>query len=148
MLARRKKKDLLFADKDMAMGGIETAQVNLLNNINYDKYNVTLILENKVGINLERINDKVIIKELKVSNNKITIIRKLINFIRKFNYMLINFYNYDFSCCYTTYSLSSNKIAKLSSLNNSIYVHSNYSDVYETKEEVLDFFNTRKIWEY
>ena len=47
MLARRKKKDLLFADKDMAMGGIETAQVKLLNNINYDKYNVTLILENK-----------------------------------------------------------------------------------------------------
>ena len=147
-LAKRKKRDLLFASKDLGMGGIETAQVNLLNYINYDKYNVTLVLERKYGVNLDKVNENVNIKELRVSDFKISIIRKLINFIRKFNYMIINYYNYDFSCCYTTYSLSSNKIAKLSSSNNSIYVHSNYSDLYETKEEVIDFFNNRKVEEY
>ncbi len=148
MLYKRKKKDLLFAGKDMGMGGIESAQTNLVNNINYNKYNVTLVLEEEKGINLNNVNELVNIKELKVSNCKISIIRKLINFIRKFNYMVLNYHNYDFSCCYTTYSLSSNLVAKLSSRNNSIYVHSNYSDLYDTKEEVLDFFNTRKVEEY
>ncbi len=148
MLYKRKKKDLLFAGKDMGMGGIESAQTNLLNNINYNKYNVTLVLEEEKGINLNNVNELVNIKELKVSNCKISIIRKSINFIRKFNYMVLNYHNYDFSCCYTTYSLSSNLVAKLSSRNNSIYVHSNYSDLYDTKEEVLDFFNTRKVEEY
>ena len=148
MLYKRKKKDLLFAGKDMGMGGIESAQTNLLNNINYNKYNVNLVLEEEKGINLNNVNELVNIKELKVSNCKISIIRKSINFIRKFNYMVLNYHNYDFSCCYTTYSLSSNLVAKLSSRNNSIYVHSNYSDLYDTKEEVLDFFNTRKVEEY
>ena len=148
LLQKRKKRDLLFASRDLEMGGIESAQVSILNNINYNKYNVVLYLENKKGINLDRLNENVIVRELKVSNFKIGIIRKIINFIRKFNFRLFNFYNYDFSCCYTTYSLSSNKIAKIASRNNSIYVHSNYNYVYETKEEVLDFFNTRKVNEY
>ncbi len=148
MLTKKKKKDLLFASRDLSLGGIESAQVNLLNNINYDKYNATLYLERKKGINLDYLNENVIVRELKVSDFKIGIIRKLINFIRKFNFRIINFYNYDFSCCYTTYSFSSNKLAKIASRNNSIYVHSNYTYVYETKEEVLEFFNSRKVYEY
>ena len=47
-LMKRNKKDLLFADKDLRIGGIESAQVNLINHIDFNKYNVTLILEEKL----------------------------------------------------------------------------------------------------
>lgn len=147
-LAKRNKKDLLFADVNLEIGGIENAQINLLNNINYNKYNVTLILEEKSGALLKRVNKNVTIKELKVSKNNNKVIRKTINLSRKLIFGLFNYDNYDFSCCYTTYSYSCNKIAKIASFNNAFYVHSNYKDVYETKEEYLEFFNSRTVDEY
>ena len=82
----------------MTIGGIETAQINLLNNINYNKYNVTLILEEKKGELLNKVNKNVIIKELKVSNNKNIFIRKITNYIRKLIYKIYNYHKYDFSC--------------------------------------------------
>ena len=45
-----KKKKLLFTAYSLEIGGIETALVNLLNRLDYDKYEVTLILEKKEGI--------------------------------------------------------------------------------------------------
>ena len=147
-LMKRSKKDLLFADKDLRIGGIESAQVNLINRIDFNKYNVTLILEEKHGELLKQLDSRVIVKELKVSNNKNTIIRKLINVTRKIIFSIFNYNNYDFSCCYTTYSYSSNKIAKTASQNNSIYVHSDYKYVYPDEKEFREFFDSRKVNEY
>ena len=146
--AKRKKKDLLFADKSMITGGIEKAQLNLLNNIDYKKYNVTVILEEKTGELLNKINNNVKIIELKVSNNNNVIIRKIINTYRKLIFKIFNYHNYDFSCCYTTYSYSSNKIAKIASSNNSFYVHSDYSNVYKDENDFRNFFDSRKVDEY
>jgi len=147
-LLPRIKKDLLFADKNMEIGGIETAQINLLNSLDYHKYNVTLILEEKKGTLLSKINSNVIIKELKVNNNEFVPLRKIINVSRKFIFKIFNYHNFDFSCCYTTYSYSCNKIAKLASKNNSFYVHSDYKNVYRKKEDFTMFFDTRKVSEY
>lgn len=147
-LSKRVKRDLLFTDKSMTIGGIETAQINLLNNINYNKYNVTLILEEKKGELLNKVNKNVIIKELKVSNNKNIFIRKITNYIRKLIYKIYNYHKYDFSCCYTTYSYSSNILAKISSINNAFYVHSDYKNVYHTNKEFREFFDSRKVEEY
>lgn len=147
-LAKRKKKDLLFTDKNLEIGGIETAQVNLLNSLDYKKYNVTLILEEKKGILLSRLNKNVKVKELKVSNNRIVILRKIINVTRKLIFKIFNYQNFDFSCCYTTYSYSCNKIAKLASINNAFYVHSDYSNIYKNESEFREFFDSRKVSEY
>lgn len=144
-LQTRKKKDLLFAINDLRVGGIETAIINLLNNINYKKYNVTLVMEEKTGVLLKDVNKNVKVEELKVSNNKNVIIRKGINFIRKLNFAILNYHNFDFSCCYATYSLSANKVALISSTNNSIYVHSNYNYIYKKESEFKTFFNCRNI---
>lgn len=144
-LQTRKKKDLLFAINDLRVGGIETAIINLLNNINYKKYNVTLVMEEKTGVLLKDVNKNVKVEELKVSNNKNVIIRKGINFIRKLNFAILNYHNFDFSCCYATYSLSANKVALISSTNNSIYVHSNYNYIYKKESEFKAFFNCRNI---
>ena len=56
--------------------------------------------------------------------------------------------NYDFSCCYTTYSYSSNKIARIASVNSALYIHSDYKHVFETEEEFREFFDTRNIYEF
>lgn len=144
-LSNSKKKRLLFAIKDLEIGGIETAIINLLNNMNYEKYDVTLIMEERKGTLLKNVNENVHIQELKVSNISNVIIRKSINMLRKLNYEILNYHNYDFSCCYTTYSLSSNKIALTASKNNSIYVHSNYRYIYKDKTEFKNFFNCRNI---
>ena len=143
--AKKEKKDLLFADKSMITGGIEAAQVNLLNNIDYKKYNVTLILEEKTGELLEKINKNVLIKELKVSTNNFVVIRKIVNACRKLVFKIFYYNTYDFSCCYTTYSYSSNKIARIASLNSSFYVHSDYSNVYKDEKEFREFFDSRKV---
>ncbi len=140
------KKKLLFTAYNLNIGGIETSLVNLLNNIDYSKYDVTLILERKEGILLNEINKNVIVKELKVSNFKISFIRKIINFIRKLLFSLKYKNKFDFSCCYATYSYSGNKLALIGSKNSSIYVHSNYKDLYKSDfKKFKEFFDSRNI---
>lgn len=147
-LIEKSKKDLLFASKFLNIGGIEIAQVNLLNSLDYNKYNVTLILEEKKGSLLSKLNENVKVKELKVSNCKITVLRKIINLSRQITFKIFNYHNYDFSCCYTTYSYSCNKIAQIASINNAFYVHSDYNNVYKNELEFKEFFDSRKITNY
>lgn len=138
------KKKLFFAAVDLNIGGIEKALVNLLNSINYEKYEVTLVLEKKEGPLLDMLNKNVIVKELKVSNNKIVFIRKIVNCFRKLIFKLQHNNKYDFSCCYATYSYSAVKLSLTASRNSSIYIHSDYTYIYK-KEEFYNFFNTHNI---
>ncbi len=147
-LAEREKKDLLFASKFLSIGGIEIAQVNLLNSLDYHKYNVVLILEEKKGSLLSNLNKNVVVKELKVSNFKVVTLRKVINLLRQINYKIFNYYNYDFSCCYTTYSYSCNKIAQISSKNNAFYIHSDYQNLYNNESTFKEFFDSRNVEKY
>ena len=146
-LVKKDKKDLLFTSYSLGVGGIESALINLLDRINYDKYNVCLVLEKKEGAFLSRINKNVVVKEFRVSENKNVILRKLINYTKRIMFTILNYKNYDFSCCYATYSYSGNKLSKISSSNNSIYVHSNYRYLYN-EEEFREFFDNRNIDEF
>ena len=140
------KKKLLFTANYLNIGGIEKALVNLLDNIDYEKYEVTLILEKKEGDLLDNINKNVIVKEIKVSNCRFSLIRKIINFLRKLKFRLFNNKKYDFSCCYATYSYSGNKLALIGSNNSMLYVHSNYVDLYKKSESrIHEFFDSRNI---
>lgn len=145
MLSKRKKKRLLFTSHNMEIGGIETALLRLLDNINYEKYDVDVILDEKRGILLNQTNKNVHVKELKVSSNQNILIRKTINCLRKFIFMIFNYHTYDFSCCYATYSLSGNKLSLMASKNNAFYVHNNYKYVYKRKEDTKNFFDNRHI---
>ena len=147
-LANRKKKDLLFTSHSLRVGGIENAQVNLLNRINFNHYNVTLVLEEQKGELLKRVSKKVNIKEVKVSNFKIVWIRKIINGTRKLIFNILNNQIYDFSCCYATYSYSGNVLAKMASKNNAFYVHSDYQYIYTEEKDYRQFFDSRKISDY
>ena len=146
-LGKRQKRDLLFASYSLEIGGIEKALQNLVNRIDKNKYNVTIVLEEKRGELLNKIDNNIIVKEVKVNNNKNILVRKTINYLNKQIYKIFNYKNYDFSCCYATYSKSSSKIALVSSNNNYLYVHSNYRHLYNN-EEFKKFFDERNINSY
>ena len=132
---KRKKKRLLFASFSMDLGGIERALVNLVNMLDNNKYDVEIVLEEKKGVFLDKINSNAIVRECKVSNNKMVVLRKLINASRKLFFKVINYHNYDFSCCYATYSYSSSKLALMASTNTAFYVQ---------RDSFLNYYNNLK----
>lgn len=147
-VVKKERKELLFTGANLNIGGIEKSLVNLVNKIDKDKYRVTIILEEKEGELLEKLDKSIEVKEFKVSNNKNKVIRKVVNVLRRCAYSIFNYHTYDFSCCYATYSYSGNKITRLSSLNNSIYIHSDYSYIYPDLEDFRRFFDTRDIYDF
>jgi glycosyltransferase involved in cell wall biosynthesis len=138
------KKKLLFCSYDLNIGGIETALINLLDNMDYDKYDIDLILEKKEGLLLDRLNKNVNVIEYRVSNSKNVVVRKFKNLFKKLFWILKNYHKYDFSCCYATYSLPCNMLAYYGSLNNSLYIHSNYKNIYD-ESGLRNFFDARRI---
>ena len=144
-LSKRKKKELLFAGYSLGIGGIEKAQINLIKYIDKEKYNITLVLEKKEGEFLEDLDKSVKVEELRVSEYPDKMIRKCINASRKLYFKLLNYHNYDFSCCYATYSYSANQVARIASSNNSLYIHSNYRMLYDSEKDFREFFDTRSI---
>ena len=137
-------KNIIFFAYDLNVGGIESALVNLLNHIDYNKYKVTLVLEHKRGDFLSSINSNVDVYEYKLSESKNIVYRKLYNFSKRMIWSFKNKNKYDFSCCYATYSLMGSKLAKIASKNSCIYIHSNYRNVYDI-EGCYKFFNQRDI---
>ena len=73
------KKKLLFTAYSLDIGGIETSLINLLKRLDYDKYEVTLILEKKEGLFLKEVPSEVKVLEYKISNDKNPVTRKLKN---------------------------------------------------------------------
>ena len=147
-VVKKERKELLFTGVNLNIGGIEKSLVNLVNKIDKDKYRVTIILEEKEGELLEKLDKSIVVKEFKVSNNRNKIFRKAVNLLRRCTYSIFNYHTYDFSCCYATYSYSGNKIARIASLNNSIYIHSDYSYIYPDLEDFRRFFDTRDIYDF
>ena len=137
-------KKILFTAYDLGIGGIEKSLINLLDNLNYNKYDVTLILEKKEGEFLNKLNKNVKVFEYRVSTNKNVLIRKSINFIKRLKFMIKNYHKFDFSCCYATYSIPGSKIALIASSNSVLFVHNNYKYTYDEKN-LRNFFDTRKI---
>ena len=53
------KKKILFTCFSLRVGGITSALINLLNNIDYQKYDVTLLLQVREGEFLKNLNPNV-----------------------------------------------------------------------------------------
>ena len=138
------KKKLFFALNNLDLGGIEKSMINLLNVLDYNKYDITILLQEKRGIFLDDVPKNVKIKEYKLFKCKIVIIRKILNRLKIIMYCLFNYHKYDYSCAYATYDIPSTIIARYLSKNNSIFVHGDYLIAYGEKG-FYQFFNDRKI---
>lgn len=141
-----KKKRLLFTSYYLDLGGIETALVNLLKMLDYNKYEVTLILEKKEGIFLNDVPKEVKVEEYRISSDKNVLLRKIKNRLKLWNFIRKNKNKYDFSACFATYSIPGSILARTSSKNNCMWIHSNYFHVYHQNEEQMKkFFHERKV---
>jgi glycosyltransferase involved in cell wall biosynthesis len=132
-----KKRKLLFAANDLVMGGIEKALITMLSAIDYKKYDVTLLLQSKSGILLDKVPKEVIIKQCIPSNNSSKIIRKIINNIKLIKRIISNYRKYDFSCSFAPYCILNSIIVRYASKNNYLWLHSNYYDLFQ--KNIIDF---------
>lgn len=137
-------KRIIFFSKDLNIGGMEKSLVILLNEL-VKSYDVTLVLENKTGVLLKRLEKKIDVKEYKISKSKNVLIRKLQNGFRRFSWWLKNNKKYDFACNYSTYSFWGSRLAQIASSNNALYVHSNYVQMLKNRNDVISFFENHKI---
>ena len=101
-------KKILFSAYSLDIGGIETALVTLLNYLANEKENcdITLVLEEKKGIFLNEINEKIKIIEYMPNKSKNIIKRKAINLTKRMMFYLKYHNKFDFSASFATYSIS------------------------------------------
>lgn len=143
-------KKLLFAAVTLDLGGIETALVTLLNELaKNNNYDITLVLEKKQGLFLNDLDKKIKIIEYTPNNNRIIVLRKLINLTKQFVFKFKYKNKFDFSCCYATYSNPDAFVARVASKNSVLWCHCDYlsyfyGDVSKTKE----FFEEKKYSEF
>ena len=143
------RKRILFASKDLSVGGMEKALVSLLSAIDKDLYDVTLVLEKAEGPLLPQLDKKVKVIEYKVSDFIIPPVRKAINLMRRTLFKFKHGGKYDFSCCYATYSIPCEKIAKIASENCALYVHSDYVGMYSgNHKKAKEFYDSVGIAGY
>lgn len=136
------KKKILFSAYSLDLGGIETALISLINYL-AEKYDITLVLEKKQGIFLNKVNRNIKIVEYKPSYSKIKPIAKCINLCKRVAFAVKFKNKFDFACSYATYCQMASVVARMASTNNALWVHNNYYDFFNKDlEEYRDFFDT------
>lgn len=132
-----KKKSLLITSKNMNLGGIERGLVSFLKVLDYDKYDVTLVLMNSDGEFLDNIPKKTKVKFLSdekwIFNNKnFNTLKKLfiwgiLNFPFLCKFVLKSENKYDFAIAFNGYSdIMDLYVAFSNSSKKYIWVHSNF----------------------
>ncbi len=138
-------KKVVFFSKNLNIGGMEKALVNLLNALS-EYYEVTLVLEEKTGILLKSLAKDIQVLEYQLSKNKIAFLRKIINMGKRIVWSLKYYHKFAFACNYATYSYIGSRLAQISSLNSALYIHSNYYGYFkENKEDYQNFFNNHHL---
>lgn len=137
----KKKKKILFSAYSLDIGGIETALISLLNYLcKTNKYEIILVLEKKQGILLNQLNENVKIIKYSPSYNKI--FGKVINAIKRLNFIVKYKNKLDASFAYATYCKMAVVTAQIASKNSNLWVHSSYLDMFNgNKNEYKKFFN-------
>lgn len=136
------KKKILFSAYTLDVGGIETALVNLLNNL-INKYDITLILERKQGIFLDRLDSKIKVVEYNPNQNKNPFIRKFINALKRIKFIIKYKNRYEFAGAFATYSKMGSFCVRTASKNNALWGHVNYIQLYDGSIE-----NVKKFFEF
>lgn len=138
---------ILIALKDLKIGGIEKAGIELINYFTEKGYKVTLVLEQKKGELLKELNAEIEIKEYKPSNNKI--FRKFFNGFKRLKFFIHNKNKYDASISYATYSKMCSFVARTASRNSILWCHADYLELYKgNTKKVKEFFEKINYQEF
>lgn len=147
-MIKLKKKKIIFMSYSLCIGGIEKALIELLDRLDYSKYDVTLLLEKKEGEFLSKLNPNVKLYNYDVCNSKNVIYRKIRNGLKRIKYLLFNYMKYDFACCYATYSRPCCLLSLKSSNNTALYVHGDYTNEFKDNNKVISFFEGQHIYSF
>lgn len=134
------KKKIVFFSKNMKIGGMEKALVMLLNSFDFSKYEITLILEEKEGVLLGQLDDRIRVEEYRMSQSTVVPIRKAYNLLHRKLWSLKNRGKYDFSCSYATYSVIGSRLAQIASRNSALYVHSDYYSYFKGDQDQINAY--------
>ena len=137
-------KKIFITSKSMIIGGIEKSLIAVLNTIDYSKYEVTLLLEERVGPLLNDIPSSVKVIEYKPKVNGNILIRKIKNRLKLISFILKHKNRYDVVINFTPYTLVSYKIIEHISKNTYVWTQTDYTKIY-TKEELDNFLNKRNF---
>lgn len=143
-----KKKKIIFFAYSLCVGGIEKALIELLNRLDYSKYDITLFLEKKEGEFLSRLNNNIKIYNYDICNSKNVFTRKIKNGLKRIKFLILNYMKYDFSCCFATYSKPCSLLALKSSKNTVLYIHGDYTNEFKNDNKVIDFFENQDIHKF
>lgn len=141
------KKKIAFCLYNLDVGGIETAFLSLLKFLDFNKYDVTVILEKKEGVFLEEVPKEVKIINYNLSENKNVVIRKITNRL-KLIYHIIKYHNkFDFAGCYGTTRKVGATLTPYLSKNSAIWIHGNFCSQYNDEElrNFLNYINIKKF---
>ncbi|MCI8760795.1 MAG: glycosyltransferase [Clostridia bacterium] len=138
-------KKILFAAYSLDIGGIEKALLALANQLQKRNYCVTIVLEKKQGIFLKQLDPNIQIIEYRPNESKNKLKRKIINAIKRIQFILQYKNKFDFSASFATYSNVASFVSRIASKNNCLWGHADYLTVFNhQKEEVKKFFEEKK----
>ena len=133
------KKKIIFGTYNLDIGGIETALVSLLNNIDYSKYDVYLFLVKKEGIFLDQISKNVKIINFDICDSKNIIYRKFMN-LCKLVYFTLRYNNkFDFSAAYGTSVKAVTRLMHHFSKNNALWIHGDFTLLFPERTKFANF---------
>lgn len=136
------KKKILFSAYSLDLGGIETALISLINHL-AEKYDITLVLEKKQGMFLDKVDGNIKIVEYKPSYSKIRLIAKCVNLYKRIAFAVKFKNKFDFACSYATYCQMASVVARIASTNSALWVHNNYYEFFNKDiDKYRDFFDT------
>lgn len=133
-------KKILFSAYDMNLGGIETSLLTLLNFLVNKGYDITLVLEKKQGIFIEKLDERIDIIEYKHCENKNIFIRKIVNLFNRLKFIVKYKNKFDFSASYATYSKVASFTARTASKNNALWGHADYMQLYNNNIDCVKKF--------
>ncbi len=120
------KKKLLFASRDLRVGGMEKALVSLLSSLDFSRFDVTLVLERAEGALLPSLDPRVTVTEYGVSSCGFVPLRRALNLAHRLAFRAKYGKRFDFSCAYATYSIPCGVVSRAASDKCALYIHSDY----------------------
>ena len=132
-----KKKKVLFTAFNLGVGGVSSALINLLNQFDYEKYDVTLLLQIRQGDFLDKLNPNVNLEDYGLSKIKNKILKRIANLFIFIKILIKNFHKYDFAACYSPGYFYSALVARIASKNNAAWMHTNIIN-YMANSNIMD----------
>ena len=142
-------KNILISAKDLNIGGIEKALINLANFLDERNYEVTIALEENIGDLKNSLNKNIKIIEYIPEKGKNIVFRKLVNGFKRLKFILKYKNRFDNSISFATYSKTGAFMTKQASRNPILWCHADYMALYNgNKEKVKEFFKNIKYKEF